>query len=753
MNSNIRLVLLSGDWIPLGLPDSVKKCFEESEVISLGGATEASIWSIYYPIKEVKSEWSSIPYGMPLANQRMYVLNYKQTLCPFDVQGEIYIGGVGVAKEYKNDDVKTRKAFIEHETLGRLYRTGDYGVMRKEEDEVYIEFLGRRDSQVKIRGYRVELGEIEKNIIKNPEIKNAIVVSKKDQNNNQVLCAYIILENNCSIENETIRSNLSKDLPDYMIPTHFIPLTSIPLSQNGKINYKALPIIEFKSDRVFAEATTDAEQLMIEIFESVLGKEPIGIDDNFFDLGGDSIQLIRAHTKLSERVNINISVLFEKETPRKIAQYIKENALLQSEGIYTKFNDIKNEYRKILESPMDLTEEGKQFINEYREAYLGLPIPVIKKEKRNILLMGASGYLGIYLLREILDYTEDHVYLIVRKRADKTIEEAIERIWKEYHPDADINRYDGRITYMEGDLCSEAFALSEENYKLLINSVDDIINSAANINHYVKYEESYAINVQGVKNLIQLAKVGRKKVLHHFSTIRVAEGKIDNKPFVLYTESCGNLNQKSNNVYNITKLEAEEALFEARKEGVIANIYRIGNLQCSSTTGITQINSEKNAFMSTIRAFIKIKKSVITPWDNLNFTFINEEARALNLLIHSSYAVNETFHVQSKHDIKLSSMVERFNQIGYSIEQEELPEFLDYLTEIKDQEELKEYLDIILLHSGIMGLAEKDRTVFMVFSEKTDHMLEGLGFQWGEMNDVLFKKMVNDYKKKGFLDR
>lgn len=188
INESIKTILLSGDWIPVDLPKRISKKIVNAEIVSLGGATEGSIWSIYYPIKKVDDKWTSIPYGYPLANQKMYVLNYEQKQCPIGVPGEIYIGGVGVAREYQNDIEKSKYHFIEHDTLGKIYRTGDYG---KFVDEGYIEFLGRKDNQIKIRGYRVELGEIENILKKSSDIKEVVTKVVENSNGGKQLVTYI----------------------------------------------------------------------------------------------------------------------------------------------------------------------------------------------------------------------------------------------------------------------------------------------------------------------------------------------------------------------------------------------------------------------------------------------------------------------------------------------------------------------------------------------------------------------------------
>ncbi|MBE9913480.1 amino acid adenylation domain-containing protein [Paenibacillus donghaensis] len=186
--STLRLVLLSGDWIPLGLPDALRRFHEQTEIISLGGATEASIWSIYFPVERVHPEWTSIPYGKSLRNQRVYVLNERMEECPVGVCGELWVGGMGVAMGYWKDEARTRERFIRHPLTGeRLYRTGDKGRYAKDGN---IEFLGRDDLQIKVRGHRIELGEIEAALKAHPFVQDAVVVARGEGDSKR-LSAYV----------------------------------------------------------------------------------------------------------------------------------------------------------------------------------------------------------------------------------------------------------------------------------------------------------------------------------------------------------------------------------------------------------------------------------------------------------------------------------------------------------------------------------------------------------------------------------
>jgi amino acid adenylation domain-containing protein/thioester reductase-like protein len=186
----LRLVLLSGDWIPLSLPEQARVVLGGAEMISLGGATEASIWSILYPIERVDPAWKSIPYGRPMANQRMHVLNALLERCPVWVPGELYIGGIGLAQGYWRDEEKSRASFFRHPRTGeRLYRTGDWG---RYQPDGNIEFLGREDFQVKIGGHRIELGEIEETLARHPAVRAGVVVAEGEPQGNRRLVAYVV---------------------------------------------------------------------------------------------------------------------------------------------------------------------------------------------------------------------------------------------------------------------------------------------------------------------------------------------------------------------------------------------------------------------------------------------------------------------------------------------------------------------------------------------------------------------------------
>lgn len=321
-NNTLRMIMLSGDWIPLKLPEKLWRKFPKASIISLGGATEASIWSCYYPVSAVEKGWKSIPYGWPLSNQRLYVLDKSMQMCPVSVKGEIYIGGDGLAKGYLNDGDKTAKAFIRHEKLGNLYRTGDFGVFHK---EGYIEFCGRLDQQVKIRGYRIELGEIEQKLLRHKDIKEAILTVKEDSSKNKYLCAYITGDK--ELTTNELRTFLSKELPDYMIPAHFVRLEKIPLTPNGKIDRNALPepLGNVNIGSIYEAPRDEIEMLLTDIWKDILKVNNIGINDSFFELGGYSLKATSFISKIGKLLNMEIPLekIYLYNTIKEFAEYIR----------------------------------------------------------------------------------------------------------------------------------------------------------------------------------------------------------------------------------------------------------------------------------------------------------------------------------------------------------------------------------------------------------------------------------------------
>lgn len=338
----VRHILMSGDWVPPTLPPRLQKYFVGVQAHSLGGATEGSIWSIHYPIVQDTSEWSGIPYGKPLTNQQFYILNEAMVPCPVGVDGELFIGGKGVAREYYHAEQLTRERFVVHPKSGeRLYRTGDIGRYR---DDGNILFVGRIDQQVKVRGYRIELGEIEVQLNKIQAVKKAIVricgagELARITAYVQPETGYIALREAASEKTffGQLKSELGKVLADYMLPSVFITVEEFPLTANGKVDFKALPSVgsESEAEGHYVAPQTPLQQRLCEIFSTALGMENIGIEDDFFACGGHSLLASKIVTEVCTEIGAEIPLraLFENPTIERFSHYIA-NANHQVKGV------------------------------------------------------------------------------------------------------------------------------------------------------------------------------------------------------------------------------------------------------------------------------------------------------------------------------------------------------------------------------------------------------------------------------------
>ncbi|WP_433946009.1 amino acid adenylation domain-containing protein [Paenibacillus sp. SN-8-1] len=305
-NDTLRLVFMSGDWIPVQLPERIRAIFPNARVISLGGATEATVWSNYYPVEQVGTYQSSIPYGRPLANNYFYMLDDDGNPVPEGVAGELYIGGVGVARGYMNDPERTERSFVPNPFLPgsavRMYRTGDLGRLLPDGN---MEFLGRKDYQVKIRGYRVELGEVESQLCKLPSILEACVIDLTDQDGNKFLCAYYAAAQEIPVSE--IRDQLAEVLPGYMIPSMFMQIPQLPLTPNGKINRKGLPepkAVFTVNEHTYMPPRHELDEKLIAMWKSVLNVADVGIQDNFFEIGGHSLLAVKLELEVEKYAKV-----------------------------------------------------------------------------------------------------------------------------------------------------------------------------------------------------------------------------------------------------------------------------------------------------------------------------------------------------------------------------------------------------------------------------------------------------------------
>jgi len=329
-SQNLRL-LCGGEALPPGLASELQS--RARQVWSVYGPTETTVWSTLGLLDSTKSNAASI--GRPIANTQVYVLGEARELIPVGVWGELYIGGEGVARGYLGHPDLTQERFVPDpfgpNPGGRIYRTGDRVRYRPGGD---LEFGGRLDHQVKLRGYRIELGEIEAVLGAQPGVSQCVVAMREDAPGDKRLVAYVTAQEGASLSPVELRVASSAHLPAYMVPSFIIELKALPLTGSGKVDRRALPAPDAMRPelaRPYAEPRTSAEALLARVWSDVLALERVGVHDDFFDLGGHSLQLVLVQHRLQEAIGVEIPIiaLFQNITVASLAAYLKGEKRIQ----------------------------------------------------------------------------------------------------------------------------------------------------------------------------------------------------------------------------------------------------------------------------------------------------------------------------------------------------------------------------------------------------------------------------------------
>ncbi|NEY83022.1 amino acid adenylation domain-containing protein, partial [Bacillus sp. 3H-10] len=320
----VRKILFGGERVSVPHVQKAFKKLGKDKIIHVYGPTESTVYATYYFINELTE---IIPIGKPLANTSVFIVDKDRNLVPFGVPGELCISGDGLSKGYLNNEQLTAEKFVSNPFVPRerMYRTGDLARMLPDGN---IEFLGRIDHQVKIRGHRIELGEIENQLLKHEAVKEAVVIARGDKDHQPYLCAYFTSKKSkdASMTKE-IRRFLEQALPEYMVPAFFVQLDKLPLTANGKIDRKALPVpdeseivgVEYEAPR------NEVEEKLASIWQDILGVEKIGINDHFFEMGGHSLKATTMMSRIHKELMVELPLrqVFQTPTIKGIGEFIR----------------------------------------------------------------------------------------------------------------------------------------------------------------------------------------------------------------------------------------------------------------------------------------------------------------------------------------------------------------------------------------------------------------------------------------------
>lgn len=729
--SKLKYVVLAGEPLPISLLKTLRK-LGIRKVYNGYGPSETTVFSTFTDVTDYKK----MTIGKPLANTKIYLLDKDLNLVPQGVAGELYIAGDGVGNGYLNNEELTNKSFIQNpfEPNTLMYKTGDSGKILPNGEICYLE---RLDNQVKIRGLRIELEEIENKILKFPGIQKVKVV-KQTMQNREFISAYFVA--NVRFRISELRTYLSKQLPNYMLPSYFTALDDFPYTPNGKIDKRALPLPKAISnqERKIEKPKTDIQKKLVEIWEKILNISPIGIKDNFFELGGDSILAMTLHIELLKFTNeITYADIFSNPT------------------IYDLSNIISKKHRKSTNSiDKDLKYKYKQIL----EPCLNLPKHYIYQSPRNILLAGVTGFLGAHILDSFLQKENGNIYCLIRNEPGLTTHIKLLDKLHFYFGTKYDHLIDKRIFVIKSDIVDENLGLSEKNLNNLADCVDTVINCAAKVSHYGSYNSFYDINVKAVDNLMNFC-MKYNKTFYQVSTLSVSgnsfvdqyreEQNISKK--INYRENKFYIGQSLNNVYIRTKFEAEKNVLSNMQKGLNAYILRVGNLMPRFSDGKFQQNMKENAYLNRLLAFLEIgciPNSLLDGY--LEFTPIDYTANAILSLISYPSKQNRIFHLFNDNHIKISEFLNLLKLYNYIIDVIPEEEFKTKIRNILNDDSEKQILNN-LINDFDKDLNLSYTTNIILKSELTTKYLKNIGFNWPKIDSNYVQKIINciEFLRKG----
>jgi amino acid adenylation domain-containing protein/thioester reductase-like protein len=658
----VRLVVIGSERaLPRWL--SVWKEYAPSRIrlINAYGPTEATVSSTLcdlagpnaVEVGDSITEHRILPIGKAIANVQTYVLDLELQPVGVGVTGELYIAGAGLARGYLNRPDLTVVKFIYkphgYEGRIRLYKTGDLVRCRPDGN---LEFLDRTDHQEKIRGFRIELSEIETVLEQHSDVQQAIVIAREDVPGEKRLVSYVVP---CSIDPASenlvpkLRSYLKEKLPSYMVPAAFVFLNTLPLTPNGKVDRRDLPAPNCDRpllDEAFVAPRTPLEQELAQLWSQVLRIAEIGIYDNFFELGGDSLRLTQLISQV-ETVKQKVIPLVDFLRIPTVARLASLVQRIHPDGV--------------LPERMSLPQlQAEAMLDHGIQAQSFDPLKL--RTPQTIFLTGATGFIGSFLLHELLQQTSAKIYCLVRVQHHSEAHLKLRSTLEHYSLDTDQL---ARIIPVVGDLSQPQFGLTEQQFQTLADSIDTVYHSGANVNLLYPYSVLYHTNVRGTHDILKLVSCGKPKFLHYFSTLDVFESVAETGVRVFYEQDNIAQGEGLFSGYAQSKWVAEQLVKQGAERGLPICIYRPGMVTGHSQTGHA---NPKDIFCRFVKSLIQLRQA-----PNLNLmidmTPVDYLSRALVHLSLQPQSLGKIFHLVNPVPLALDQLVDQLNQAGYSIRQ------------------------------------------------------------------------------------
>ena len=694
------------------------------------GPTECTIFTTTYAMHEFEQ---NAPIGKPLDNFRLYIVDKQLNRLPVGAVGELWVSGPQVSRGYLNRPEKTAETYLANPfttdaKYSRVYRTGD--IVRYLSDG-NIQFVGRRDGQVKIRGFRIELKEVEAVIREFPGIKDATVQAFDYDNGGKFIAAYIVSDEQVDIKE--LNDFIGKQKPSYMIPAATMQIDSIPLNQNQKVNKKALPAPVIQAaDHEYAEPVNDTEKLFCKIFCEVLSLDKVGATDNFFELGGTSLMVTKVIIEADKAGHhVAYGDVFTHPTPRMLAQFVSGEAPINDADIEVSDFDYTGIDAILQHNNVDMFLKGEC------------------QQLGNVLLTGATGYLGIHVLRELIDSDATTITCLVRGKDQSSAEHRLKNLLFYYFEKSYNELFGTRLFVVNGDVTQDMTAVVDNSAA----GINTVFNCAANVKHFSKGTDIEDVNIGGAQRCVEFCLKTDARLVH-ISTTSVAEIWIDHgdgSPVPSLDERKFWFGQFLDNRYIHSKFLAERLVLDAvAHHGLSAKVMRVGNLAPRSYDGEFQANFNSNSFMGRLKVFYVLGCCPYDNYDELTeMSPIDQTAKAV-VLLASTPKECTVFQPFNNHTELLGDVLKLMAKVGREMRFVENDEFEQIVAVAGQDPEKAKLLSAIMAYQD---MAHGQKAVLIERDNRyTCSVLHRLGFHWKDTSWDYVERMLTAIGGFGFFE-
>ncbi len=752
----LRTLVVGGEALAPQWARRVLQGGAPGRLINAYGPTESTVAATCHIVREVEEGALSIPIGAPVSNTSVYVLNGDMRPVEVGEVGEIFIGGDGLARGYLGRPALSAERFVNSpfQAGAKLYRSGDLGRWRS---DGALEFCGRVDAQVKIRGFRIELGGVESVIRRHPAVAEVAVLAREGADGNKQLVAYVVLarrELNAAgrraealQELVALRRALRQQLPEYMIPSSYALLDELPLTPNRKLDRKRLPSAELvlaDTEAVYVAPATETARAIAGLWSELLGVERVSETANWTECGGNSLLAAQLLLRIQDRLGVKVPayLFYEEPTVGQLACRVDE----QREGVEISVADA---------AAVDLLSEARldPAIRPSADASFRWRAPT------RALVTGATGFLGAWIVRDLMNMTRAEVCCLVRADDDQAALERVRDNMRKYG--VWDERFAARLTAVAGDLTRRELGLSRDVYARLAARVDTIYHSGAHVSYVEPYSWHKPANVDGTVEIIRFAFAGQIKALHHVSTISVfGPSGFFNKTTEVFEdtdirESAALLHLDMG--YSQSKWVAEALLEQARARGLPVNIYRPGFILGDSQTGTCNID---DFVARLISGCAELKRFPLLPDQRKEFVAVDFASAALVEISTHEDRIGQRFHLVPPEQERSVSMVDFFELIrecGYEMESCAYADWVDAVREVVA--ERASHVLLPLMPALSERIYEESLTRWELYRhmpryrcENTRAALVGSGIEFPHMTHALIRRYLQFLSGQGLLD-